>query len=267
MKLKNLAEISGVPASSIKFYLRHGLLNPGEKLNATTARYGHEHVERLELIKALRQVVGLSLEQCTRVTTAVDDTQSLTAIGLMGEVQTVIQEFLGQGPGATSATDTQDSTGENDPGAAALLSAAGIGAVAGDGASPAPAAARLTAEDIVSAMGWLGGTDESMAALDQELSRMADWGLAPHMDSALVYARAVDTVAAHQLRTSRDRKGLEEWERMTDRGASGDESVSRDQLATYVALGVYSYSRFLLKLLAVAQGAHARLGPADEDQR
>ena len=69
-------------------------------------------------------------------------------------------------------------------------------------------------------MGWLSGTNESMLALDQELHRMALWGLAPHLDSALVYARAVDAVAAHQPRIAQDRRGLEEWERMADRDVS-----------------------------------------------
>lgn len=251
MKLKDLVEITGVPASSIKFYLRHELLHPGEKLNATTARYGYEHVERLELIKALRQVIGLSLEQCARVVTAVDATETVTTVALMGQVQTVVQEFLGESPGPSSSEEGGVGGTED-------------GAVRAD--APLSQSTRLTADDIVDAMGWLSGTDESMVALDQELHRMALWGLAPRLDSALVYARAVDAVAAHQLRIARDRRGLEEWQRMTDRGGtSGDESVSRDQLAMYVALGVYSYSRFLLKLLAVAQGSHARSSPGEKE--
>ena len=251
MKLKELAELTGVPASSIKFYLRHELLRPGKKLNATTAHYGHEHVERLELIKALRQVIGLSLEQCARLVTAVDATDTVTTVALMGAVQTVVQEFLGESPGRSPSEENRD------------------GDSAGDAVrdhAPTSRDTRLTADDIVNAMGWLPGTDESMVALDQELHRMALWGLAPHLDSALVYARAVDAVAAHQLRIAQDRRGLEEWERMADQGgAPGGESVSRDQLAMYVALGVYSYSRFLLKLLAVAQGSHARSGPGDKE--
>lgn len=251
MKLKDLVEITGVPASSIKFYLRHDLLHPGEKLNATTARYGYEHVERLELIKALRQVIGLSLEQCARLVTAVNAAETVTTVVLMGEVQTVVQEFLGESPGPSPSGEDRDADSAGD---------------AVRDHPPTSQDTRLTANDIVNAMGWLSGTDESMVALDQELHRMALWGLAPHLDSALVYARAVDAVAAHQLRIAQDRRGLEEWERMADRGgASGDESVSRDQLAMYVALGVYSYSRFLLKLLAVAQGSHARSSPADDE--
>lgn len=250
MKLKDLTAATGVPASSIKFYLRHGLLHAGEKLNATTARYGHDHVERLELIKVLRHVIGLSLEDCSRVVTAVNASESFTTAALMGRVQTVILDFLGDGSVSNRSTEEGTFKGPGRP-----------------DSLPPREGARLTAEDIVDAMGWLAGTDESMEALDQELNRMAGWGMAPRLDTALVYARAVDGVAAHQLNTVRSRGTLRATEHTADGRAAEDHPVSRDQLAQYVALGVYSHSRFMLKLLAVAQGAHARSGreePSEE---
>ncbi len=72
MKISGLCEASGVPLPSIKFYLREGLLPPGERTSATQAEYGPEHVERLRLIRALIDVGGLSVATAHRVLAAVD---------------------------------------------------------------------------------------------------------------------------------------------------------------------------------------------------
>ena len=236
MKLNQLAERTGVPVSSVKFYLREGLLPPGRKLNATTARYCRVHAERLELIRALREIIGLPLERIRRVVTAVDAPSEVSAVDLMGTVQTVVLDFLHDGPGSQTPRDAD---------------------------VPPAQEQRVTASGIVEAMGWLAGTDEAMAALDRELSLMARWGLAPGLDTALVYAHAVDAVAAVQLEATRRPGEPASWELLASRGA-GEGAPSRDHLALYVALGVYSYSRLLLRLLSVAQGSHARRGAASE---
>lgn len=61
MQLKELSGRTGVSPASIKFYLREGLLPAGRSVNATRAEYSEHHVSRLELIQALRHVVGLPL--------------------------------------------------------------------------------------------------------------------------------------------------------------------------------------------------------------
>lgn len=52
MKVSELAAQSGVALATIKYYLREGLLMPGEPTSATGARYGEQHVRRLALIRA-----------------------------------------------------------------------------------------------------------------------------------------------------------------------------------------------------------------------
>ncbi|MFO7965617.1 MAG: MerR family transcriptional regulator [Desulfobacterales bacterium] len=52
--ISGLSERSGVPVSTIKFYIREKLLPPGVKANRTTVYYGREHINRLRLIKHLR---------------------------------------------------------------------------------------------------------------------------------------------------------------------------------------------------------------------
>ena len=74
MWMSELAERSGVSVATIKYYLREGLLPPGEATGATRARYDEHHVERLRLIRALVDVAGMSHERVRRVLAAVDDT-------------------------------------------------------------------------------------------------------------------------------------------------------------------------------------------------
>ena len=73
MWMSELSERSGVPVATVKFYLREGLLRPGEATGATRARYEERHVERLRLIRALVTVAGMSLARVREVLEAVDD--------------------------------------------------------------------------------------------------------------------------------------------------------------------------------------------------
>ncbi|MDT0276745.1 MerR family transcriptional regulator [Blastococcus goldschmidtiae] len=72
MQISKLARRSGVPVATVKFYLREGLLPPGELTGATRARYGEQHVERLGLIRALLGPGGLSVATARTVLEAVD---------------------------------------------------------------------------------------------------------------------------------------------------------------------------------------------------
>jgi len=72
MRLAELSQRAGVPRSSIKFYIREGLLAAGAVHARNQASYGTQHVERLELIRALREVAGLPLETVARVTAELD---------------------------------------------------------------------------------------------------------------------------------------------------------------------------------------------------
>jgi DNA-binding transcriptional MerR regulator len=72
MRVSELSRRSGVPLSTIKFYLREGVLPPGEPQARNQASYDERHVERLALIRALREVAGLPLEAIARVTAELD---------------------------------------------------------------------------------------------------------------------------------------------------------------------------------------------------
>ena len=72
MRLAELSRRARVPASSIKFYIREGILQPGAVHARNQASYGTQHLERLELIRALREVAGLPVEVVGRVTRELD---------------------------------------------------------------------------------------------------------------------------------------------------------------------------------------------------
>jgi AcrR family transcriptional regulator len=55
MKISEISLQSGVPKSTIHYYLRQGLLHPPQKTGRTMAYFDSSHLERLSLIKRLRR--------------------------------------------------------------------------------------------------------------------------------------------------------------------------------------------------------------------
>jgi DNA-binding transcriptional MerR regulator len=84
MRISELVRRSGVPLATIKYYIREGLLMPGETTSATQASYGEEHLRRLNLIRALTDVAGLPLQKAGVV------------IGLIEHPQSSLFETLGR---------------------------------------------------------------------------------------------------------------------------------------------------------------------------
>jgi DNA-binding transcriptional MerR regulator len=62
MRISELSRHSGISISSIKFYIREGVLPAGERSQRNQAQYSEDHLRRLDLIKALREVAGLPLD-------------------------------------------------------------------------------------------------------------------------------------------------------------------------------------------------------------
>ena len=78
MKISALSESSGVSVATIKFYLREGLVPAGRLTATNQAEYDEQHVRRLRLIRALKQVGGMSVASMRGILVEVDsDTVSL----------------------------------------------------------------------------------------------------------------------------------------------------------------------------------------------
>ena len=73
MRISELAEHTGTSTATLKFYLREGLLHPGNVTSRTTATYDESHVARVKTIRALRDSAGLDLATVRRVLAVIDD--------------------------------------------------------------------------------------------------------------------------------------------------------------------------------------------------
>ena len=62
-RIGDVAEETGLTTRTIRYYEEVGLLEPAAHVTGANRRYDHEDVERLRLIKRLREVVGLSLAE------------------------------------------------------------------------------------------------------------------------------------------------------------------------------------------------------------
>ena len=72
MRISELSERSGVTIPTLKYYLREGLLHPGELQGATRATYDDSHLERVRLVRTLVDVGRLSIERVREVVRAID---------------------------------------------------------------------------------------------------------------------------------------------------------------------------------------------------
>ena len=59
VRISELSAQTAVPVATLKYYLREGVLQPGEARSATNAEYGAAHVDRVKLIRALVETAGL----------------------------------------------------------------------------------------------------------------------------------------------------------------------------------------------------------------
>lgn len=72
MKISELSRVSGTPVTTIKFYLREGLLPCGRATAPNQATYSEVHLERLDLVRTLREVAGLGIDTIRQVLDAME---------------------------------------------------------------------------------------------------------------------------------------------------------------------------------------------------
>ena len=96
MRMAELSRRSGVPTGTIKYYLREGLLPAGHATAPNQAEYDQQHLDRLSLVRALREAAGLPIATIARVFAAMDSHQEdapprylSIAIGALSEPLTV----------------------------------------------------------------------------------------------------------------------------------------------------------------------------------
>lgn len=95
MRISELAESSGVSVATIKYYLREGLLPPGEKVTERLADYGERHVRRLGLLRVLREVGGIGVEALRGLVDAIAD-RSTSVHEMFGEACDALAQAAGR---------------------------------------------------------------------------------------------------------------------------------------------------------------------------
>ncbi|GAB2893518.1 MerR family transcriptional regulator [Streptomyces deserti] len=104
MLIAELARVTGVPIPTIKYYLREGLLTPGQLTGRTRAHYDDTHVHRLLLIRALLHIGGLSLAAIRDVLAALDGEGSASA-RLPRSIQEPAPHDCGEPPASRTADE------------------------------------------------------------------------------------------------------------------------------------------------------------------
>ncbi len=86
MRMAELSSRTGVPVPTIKYYLREGLLPPGERTSPNQANYDESHIRRLRMVRALVEVGKLSIAAVRDVLDAVDAPEKIP-FNVLGEMQ------------------------------------------------------------------------------------------------------------------------------------------------------------------------------------
>ncbi|TDD62303.1 MerR family transcriptional regulator [Kribbella antibiotica] len=72
MRIGELSKATGIPVPTIKYYLREGLLAPGELTSPNQASYGEVHIRRLRLIRALVDLAQVPVAQVKEIVESLD---------------------------------------------------------------------------------------------------------------------------------------------------------------------------------------------------
>jgi DNA-binding transcriptional MerR regulator len=110
LKISELSLKTEIPLATIKFYLREGLLPPGERTGPNQARYGPEHLSRLRLIRTMRDIGGLSIATIREILRHTDDAPDPSILAQVADAIAdhpgpVIASSLTEGPGRGRAEE------------------------------------------------------------------------------------------------------------------------------------------------------------------
>lgn len=189
MRIAELSRQSEVPVPTIKYYLREGLLPPGEFSSANQAHYGEEHLRRLRLVRALVEVGRLPIAAIRRVLDRLDQPDP-DLHGVLGHALIGLSQ-------REPATDAQLATALADVDALVERREWRVGrdAVARHAVAEVIAALRLLGvEEPIDHLDEYAETAERIAQIDMRLvaNRVAD-------TADLVYAAVIGTVVGDQL--------------------------------------------------------------------
>lgn len=163
MKLSQLADRSGVGTTTIKHWIRVGILPAGLLRNRTTAVYEQRHLDRVRLILVLRDVYRASIAEI-RSLTEVIDTEGMTTL----EVMNACQEFA-------------------------------LGVPEDDATDPSLPQYRERTFELMRRRDWRGYPGAAERGLAAALAHAARLGLDYDVDELMEYADALEPLAGRNI--------------------------------------------------------------------
>ncbi|MFI6035786.1 MerR family transcriptional regulator [Streptomyces sp. NPDC051315] len=178
MRISELSRRSGVSVTTIKYYLREGLLPPGRQTSATQAEYDDQHLRRLRLVRALTGVRGLSVSTTREVLGAIEEHT--------GDPHRLLGLTLG-------SVRLSEKSAEKTPGRPA-----GKAPETEDPAGKAPEAEEVDA--LVRELGWdVHRSAPARATLAETLTTLRSLGVPLDRHALLPYARLAERTAVLDL--------------------------------------------------------------------
>lgn len=230
MLLSELADATGTSAASIKYYLREGLLPAGRRVTATRADYGERHVERLHLIRTLRETCATPIPHIAGLTALLD----ADPVPLLDAMELAQLLALGFDPGqAITVAGVVPEPGTRPPG-----TRPSHGGPPEPGDDPA-ADAHDPVGRVLTERGWPVNDARVRGFLEELLVDMARDGHAP-LDATLnFYARIADEVAAYDL------------------GVLESSHETPDRIVAGLVVGTARYSALLVRMVALAHASRS----------
>jgi DNA-binding transcriptional MerR regulator len=163
VKISELSSRSGVMASTVKYYVREGLVSEGRRTSGNQTAYDDSHVQRIRLVRALIETGGLSIAATKQVLAVLDDHQDNLAYAFEAAQHA-------------------------------------LGSVGGAGARDATAAARQRIADLVASRDWTAtGDNPGWELASRALDGLSTIGFRPSVDFLAAYAGAAGAVARADL--------------------------------------------------------------------
>ena len=163
MKISEIGSRGGVAASTVKYYVREGLVPEGRRTSRNQTAYDDSHVQRIRLVRALIETGGLSITATKQVLSVLDDHQDNLAYAFEAAQHA-------------------------------------LGSVGGAGARDASAAARQRIAELVASRGWTATDDNpGLEVAARALDGLSTIGFAPSAEYLAAYAGAAAAVARADL--------------------------------------------------------------------
>lgn len=223
MLLNELVRRSGTSTASIKYYRWQGLLPPGRRITTTRFDYGREHLERLALIRSLRDEAHASIEDIRALTGVID--AGLPLVKALEIAQAI---------------------------------AAGLPARLHEDAPPADEDPRVGS--LVDAMGWADVGSGPRLALDVLLRAMDAQGVGADLATLLRYARPLEGIARTDLEEMREatvlaRASSAQAESETAARESSDSTPGPDAIVRHALVGSLAFTQLSVVLRALAHAS------------